>query len=527
MIDYRNPDYHAIFKRRLEVLAKLRADPAAVARFKRHYQSDPAAFISDWGITYDPRNVELGRPAIVPFILFPRQEELISWIVDSWRNGRPGVMPKSRDVGATYVAMALSITLCLFNRDMAIGFGSRKVELVDKGGDPKTIFHKGRQFLDVLPREFRGGYTAKHSPFLRITIPETESTIVGEGGDNIGRGGRTGITFVDESAHVEHPESLDAALSANCNCAIHLSSVCGTDNPFARKCMTWPEDRVFRFHWRDDPRKDDAWYESKKTDLDNPMIIAQEYDIDFNASKEGVLIPSAWVNACIGAARKLGIDGVGVKIGALDVADEGKDKNAFAGRDGINLRLLESWSGVGDDIFGTTQRAFDLSRELGLPGFRYDADGLGAGVRGDARVINERDANMIVLDVEPFWGSGGVIEPERQVIKADGKSNGRTNDDYFANRKAQGWWALRTRCQVTFRAVTLGMEYDPDEIISFDETLPELQKLTMELSQPTFTINGAGKILVDKAPDGMKSPNNADAVMIVYAPNKTSRSFFE
>jgi hypothetical protein len=42
----------------------------------------------------------------------------------------------------------------------------------------------------------------------------------------------------------------------------------------------------------------------------------------------------------------------------------------------------------------------------------------------------------------------------------------------------------------------------------------------MELSQPTFSINTAGKVLIDKAPDGTRSPNHADAVVIRYAPRK-------
>jgi phage terminase large subunit len=36
------------------------------------------------------------------------------------------------------------------------------------------------------------------------------------------------------------------------------------------------------------------------------------------------------------------------------------------------------------------QRAFGTCDALGSSSFQYDADGLGAGVRGDARVINEQ-----------------------------------------------------------------------------------------------------------------------------------------
>ena len=50
----------------------------------------------------------------------------------------------------------------------------------------------------------------------------------------------------------------------------------------------------------------------------------------------------------------------------------------------------------------------------------------------------------------------------------------------------------------------------------------------IELSQPTYSQNSNGKIVVDKMPDGCRSPNLADSVMIVYAPSQPQRrSFFD
>jgi phage terminase large subunit len=40
----------------------------------------------------------------------------------------------------------------------------------------------------------------------------------------------------------------------------------------------------------------------------------------------------------------------------------------------------------------------------------------------------------------------------------------------------------------------------------------------LELSQVTYQYNRAGKVLVNKAPDGQASPNRADSVMIAFAP---------
>ena len=62
-----------------------------------------------------------------------------------------------------------------------------------------------------------------------------------------------------------------------------------------------------------------------------------------------------------------------------------------------------------------------------------------------------------------------------------------------------------------------GVACQPDDIISISPKCPNHNKLAAELSQPTYSINGVGKMVINKKPDGMKSPNLADAVMIHYA----------
>ena len=86
---------------------------------------------------------------------------------------------------------------------------------------------------------------------------------------------------------------------------------------------------TFTFSWRDDLRKDEAWYARQLEDLD-PVTVAQEIDIDYSASVEGVVIPSMWVQACINARQKLGLSISGGKYAALDVADPPSDVRASA-----------------------------------------------------------------------------------------------------------------------------------------------------------------------------------------------------
>lgn len=529
--DWLAPDYTAVFNARMRRLAWIREDPDnRLPPLKAFYREYPTKFIGDWGVTFDPRNADVDIPTLVPFLLFPKQEEWCEWVLDSWRKRRHGLTEKSRDCGVSWLAIALSCSLCLFRDGMVIGFGSRKEEYVDKIDGPKSLFYKARKFMEYLPPEFRGGFNPRvHAPHMRMSFPDTGSHLAGEAGNNIGRGDRAAIYFFDEAAHHEQPVLVDASLSATTNCRMDVSSVNGPANPFAQKRFSWPSEQIFVFDWRDDPRKSQEWYDKLAAPggLD-PVTLAQEVDRDYNASQQGVLIPSAWVQASIDAHLKLGIAPVGGRTGGFDVADEGKDALALALLNGWYLEELHEWYGKGDDIFSSVEKVFMLCDDFGAPGFKYDSDGLGVGVRGDARVINATrlGAGRHMLDVRPFRGSAEVYDPEGFVDPRE-KTNpdrnpllARRNKDFFVNCKAQSWWSLRRRFEATFRAVTESAPYNPDDLISLSGRLPLLGKLTGELSQPTYDLRN-GKILIEKTPDGSKSPNLADAVMIAYS--RTSR----
>lgn len=509
--DWRNPDYTAVFAERAERLQRIRKNPDRLPALITYYRDNPAQFITDWGCSFDPRNAERGLPTIIPFILFPRQVEWIDWCMNHWKNQQPGPTVKSRDMGLSWLTVALGATLCITHDNLSIGFGSRKEEYVDKIGSPKSLFWKARMFVGLLPPEFRGGFVqGVTDPHMRLKFPSTGSIMTGESGDGIGRGDRASIYFVDESAFLERPHLTEASLSQTTNCRIDISTPNGRANPFAEKCLGGRFD-VFRFHWRDDPRKDQAWYDKQVAILD-PVTVAQEIDIDFSASVDGVVIPSAWVQSAVDAHIKLGVDLSGEKRTALDVADLGRDKNAHALRDGLILRDIDEWSGrTTDDIFGTTQRAVENCDRWGTVKLRFDSDGIGAGVRGDCRVVNEsRQYPQMPIEATAFHGGAAVLDADFEYIE------GRTNQSFFENLKAQSWWRLRDRFKATHEAVTEGKPFNTDDIVSIDSTMKLLDRVCAELSQPTYKKSGKGKMMIDKAPDGTRSPNLADAVMMVF-----------
>lgn len=525
--DFKNPDYVAVFRARFEMLDHLDAHPDEVEAWKVHYKRGPegiADFISDFGVTFDPRNPEVDMPAVVPFVLFEKQREWVYWAWERWRARSPGATEKSRECGVTWLAVAFSCSLCLFFDGVNVGFGSRKEDLVDKIGTMKPILPKARLFMTNLPECFRGGWLPwRDTAFMRLNFPRTGSLITGEAGNQLGRGDRTSLYFVDEAEYLEQPEDVDFALSQTTNCRIDISSVNGSANPTARRIIT-RKVRVFVFDWHDDPRKDDAWYQKQVADLD-AVVVAQEIDRDRSASVQGIVVPGAWVKACIGAKRRLGIAPSGEKLLAFDIGDEG-DACAMVGGQGTTVGVAEEWRGKGSDTFASVEHAFAIADENECRTWRYDADGLGALVRGDARVINDRRREEKLREhvVVGFQGSGAVVDPEGIVEGTKGREGdkGRLNQDYFQNRKAQGWWDLRRRAQRTYLWVEKGKACEPDDILDLDPGLFEKPEsigwqLVRELSQPTYQTNGAGKIVIDKKPEGQPSPNLADCVMMRYA----------
>lgn len=518
------PDFKGELARRKRVWEAGYAseDFAEVAR--KAYAADPVMFINDCVFVYEPRNASRGDPTKIPAVPFQRQAEFIYWLKTMFENKWSGPVEKSRDSGATWMASAFAVWVWLFIPGSSIGFGSRKEALIDRKGDMGAIFPKIRAIIDHLPIWLvpEGYNPREHDNYLRIINPDNVSSIVGEAGDAIGRGGRTSLYFVDESAHIEHPETIDASLTANTDVRIDISSA-WTGTVFDRWCAASPPEKKFIFDLHDVPWHTEEWVKTKKDELESKglgHIYRREYLRDGTAGIAGQLIPSDWVEASVGAADKLRARGLlpekryGKRGAGLDVADGGMDRNALCMTHGIEVVYLKSRPDLLADGAGAWAYFEAMGHEANE--LRYDSIGVGAGAAATLR--NKKGVKKII----GFAGSDGVAFPDRKY------EGNRTHGDMFANAKAQAWWLLRDRFLETYKLIGtgkyLGMETVPaetlDAIISLSPDLDEIRELKSELSQVIYKHNPSGKVLIDKKPDGQPSPNRADSVMIVYAPEQ-------
>lgn len=528
-----SPDYLKIIQWRNNQLFDFKNNPSKLAAAKVYYRSNPVQFIEHWVNTYDPRNAGSDKPSNMPFVLFDRQKDMIAFLSQLIEEQENGLVEKCRDMGATWVCCAFSVYMFLFHPGSAIGWGSRKEALVDRIGDPDSIFEKMRMIFRSLPKGFMpSGFDEKSMSYMKIINPENGSTITGESGDNIGRGGRSLIYFKDEAAHYERPEKIEAALADNTNVQIDISSVNGLGNVFHRRReagVDWVGEvvkghtNVLVMDWRDHPLKTKEWYEARRKKAEQEgmsHVFEQEVNRNYAASVEGILIPSDWVSSAIDAHVKLGFSDDGGYMAALDVADEGKDTNAQCVRKGVVLRSIDEWS---ERDTGATARRSVAALEGKTASVQYDCIGVGAGVKAETNRLADEGLMPKGLKYIAWNAGAGVLKPDDYVIEGDKESP--TNKDFYTNLKAQAGWELRRRFERTHKAITEGIQYDSDELISIDSTIPLLRKLQKELSQSTVSRGAKLKLLINKTPDGTKSPNLADAVAMCYFPVPSSSSY--
>lgn len=532
-------------ERRLARARKFAADPHLQAIALEHLKDNPVEFVADWCWTYDPRLID----PYIPFDLFPKQEDAVRFLWEIEHEGGVGVWEKSRDWGASYLAAAYLAHRFLFRPGFAGGVGSRKLEYVDQLGDPKSLFWKVRFVLDWLPRwMLPKEWILKRSSYdreARMENPANGATIMGEGGDQIGRGARTSLYLVDEMAFVERADSVDTALIATADAIAYISTPNGPGNTFARKAAN-PNVKKFTGHWKDDPRKADyevrdetgavieagngypalaglttyPWRE-RKLETYTVEQFAQEYDIDYAASIENLVIPYVWARAAVGVKLPGTVRDVPKRAG-LDIAAGGTATNALVLCEGPIVTIAEEWKEKGDPITG------------------QDRDNPVRAVYTAAAKIGRRQLAFLAVD-RPGVGEGAPFAfsrvPNREFLRAKSINTGvaasetrygeMSGRELYENLKSEMWMRLRERFRKTYEYVFEGIIYDASELIS----LPEggaTDKLIGEICNLKYFRTGRGKIRIETKDELQKrqvaSPNLGDALALTELPEMSMKS---
>ena len=502
------------------------------ATLRAHYRDNPADFAKDWVICHEPRErkaegEDKERPAYGPFIPFPRQVEFLNWIQQRRINKDPGIVLKSRECGVSWLCAIYAINMWLFRDGASIMFATRKADELDSKGNTNCLFEKMRIIIDwlppfLLPEDYNRD---RDTPLNKIINRSNGSTITGMCGDEIGRGGRGTICFVDEAAFLEHQDRAQGALSQTTECCIRVSTPNASGDLFHKDWLRYERDHpewTFEFNVRkDDPRKDEAWYQEQLA-IHGKDKVAREIDRNFAGANEDAFIQDDWVNASVDAHKKLDWQPSHPVVVGFDPADTGHAK-AITVRRGSVVTRAEQVIGGGEekDIRFAVPWALGVSDEERADTFVYDGDGMGEPVM---KMVKQLGRHKSQASMEPFRGGSKVINPDMLADPNDESS--KKNKDTYYNRRSQAWSDLRMRFHRTYQAVQRAQEgkvvnFDPDMLISLDGDMKELDMLKLELSAPKRRYTETGKIQVEGKVDmrkrGVDSPNLADSLICAFS----------
>jgi hypothetical protein len=248
----------ANLRQREQVLARCEEDEEFREDILAICAASPIAWINLFGWTYVVReHDETGARGVSgggrhePMITYPCQDAFIAAWIEAKAKGETILVPKSREMGASWIYLFVELHACQFTRDYQARLLSRKEDLVDDQRNPDSLLWKVRYMIRTQPAWMR---PVTDDVFMRIAFPATGSAMIGESTNAYaGAGGRSQSMGVDEAAKVDilkiiHEDTHDTA-GARC----YISSTePGTFFAALRRMKKYREVGLW---WYDDPRR--------------------------------------------------------------------------------------------------------------------------------------------------------------------------------------------------------------------------------------------------------------------------------
>jgi len=276
---------------------------------------------------------------------------------------------------------------------------------------------------------------------------------------------------------------------------------------------------IVNLNWRDNPWFPPELEQERLDDLAHldPAEYRHIWDGEYSDTVPNAIIRPEWFDACVDAHVKLGFAPLGQERVSYDPADSGDEKAVAYIHGSVVLDVRSTEEGRIDTA---TDWAMSYTVDRKPDVFTWDADGMGMGLK---RQITDALAGKKVA-IEAFRGSEGADNPDApyQPMDSDVKK-AKSNKETFANKRAQYYFMLRDRMHRTYLAVDKGEKlYNPDDLISFSSGIEDIGALRAEVCRIPRKHNNSGRLQLMTKPEmlkqGIKSPNMADAVMMLMRP---------
>lgn len=311
--------------------------------------------------TYDPRL--LPGPTEVPFITYPFQDYAILDLKYAINNGEDRLIEKSRDMGISWVCLAVYMHEYIFGDNLTFMLMSRVEELVDATGKKGSLMWKLDFMLQNIPMWMRPNTYRKHRLMQNL---DTDTTIDGETTTgNAGRGDRNTSIFLDEFAMVQQGRDVLSAVMDATRSLIVNSTPKGASGAFAELKAT--KIAVLTLHWSLHPEKSKEIYIGGDNKLRSPWYdyeesrrskkqIAEEQDINYFGSGAAFfdeeklkVIRDKYVRPAL-------------YRGNVDFIGGGYDFTAFSPNDNGDLSI---WCALGPDLMPADDRRYVMGVDVG------------------------------------------------------------------------------------------------------------------------------------------------------------------
>jgi hypothetical protein len=260
-------------------------------------RQDCVAFVDYFLYTYDPKR----PPFHLEFHPYEFQKELIRDIIEAIETGNDLFIEKCREMGATYVVLAVVLWMWFYRPGFNALIGSRKEDYVDSTGSTEitnreeSLFGKIEYMLRRMPGFMlpKGFDFKKHQTFMSLNNPENGNIISGESSNpNFSRGSRRTVIVMDEFAFWDNDAAAWGATADTTNCRIVLTTpgIKPSKAKRLRKGSDGEKIKVITLDYAKDPRKTKAWLDrerARRSDED----FAREIMINWEGSITGKVYP--------------------------------------------------------------------------------------------------------------------------------------------------------------------------------------------------------------------------------------------
>lgn len=257
-------------------------------------------WLNAFGWTYIKRVVSpdgssraaVGHECCVPFVTWPKQDVLAREILSGIVDGHSMAVDKAREMGMSWLILAVFQWLWQFFPFMDFMHISRDESLVDKAHDPSTLFGKHDFLMKRQPDWLLPRYRRTHLSLINVS---NGSTIIGKSTTGKqGHGGRLTAMLIDEAARIDALRELWNGAADTTDCRIVNSTAFGAS--FFHQILTSGKVKVLDFPWWEHPEKGHGrriqlnpegepqivsdWYLRRCAEAVDPREIAESLDRD-------------------------------------------------------------------------------------------------------------------------------------------------------------------------------------------------------------------------------------------------------